>query len=503
MKKINVAELLKNCPTDLELDSPMYDNLYFDKVEEDYRLPISCYTMYHGSKTSVFFTEFGSYNEHKTAKCVIFPKDKTTWESFVPPCQFKDGDIIVKNNFIAIISYVEPNGRIWYHCWYNIKYKDYKIKTDFGIGCINDDDKIRFATKEEKEKLFKAIKDNGYKWNPETKELEKLIQPKFKVGDWVVNKFGDVWHIDSFNSKNYQVSNGDKYCYFLIEEQDKMHLWTIDDAKDGDVLVCDINKAEIGGSVEKLPNIVSTIFNFKKVITSRDYIHSYFHLYDKRFLGLQSTMYYNSFVYNISPATKEQRDLLFTKIKEAGYEWNIETKTLEKLFELKFKVGDIIKSIGSDKYYIIKDIEFDRYILNNDCFLRFNDEHMFELVVEPKFKVGDKVRGKYTNSIYTISGITPTGYELTNGKTFTFNAEDCHELVTGKFNITTLKPFDKVLVRNTNNGRWRGQFYMSYDKNEEYPFECTYNCWMQCIPFEGNEYLLDKTDNCNDFYKIW
>jgi hypothetical protein len=117
--------------------------------------------------------------------------------------------------------------------------------------------------------------------------------------------------------------------------------------------------------------------------------------------------------------------------------------------------------------------------------------------------VGDKVRGKYTNSIYTISGITPTGYELTNGQTFTFNAEDCHELVTGKFDITTLKPFDKVLVRNTNNGRWRGQFYMSYDKNEEYPFECTYNCWMQCIPFEGNEYLLDKTDNCNDFYKIW
>ena len=107
--------------------------------------------------------------------------------------------------------------------------------------------------------------------------------------------------------------------------------WTIQDAKDGDVLVCDIDKAEIGGDVEKLPNIVSTIFIFKKLINIRNYIHSYCHLYDKRFLGLQRTMYYNSFVHNISPATKEQRDLLFQKIKEDGYEWDAENKELKKL----------------------------------------------------------------------------------------------------------------------------------------------------------------------------
>jgi hypothetical protein len=62
------------------------------------------------------------------------------------------------------------------------------------------------------------------------------VEPKFKDGDWVVNRFGDVWHIDSFDSKNYQVSNGDKYCYFPIKKQDEMHLWTIQDVKDGDCL---------------------------------------------------------------------------------------------------------------------------------------------------------------------------------------------------------------------------------------------------------------------------
>ena len=38
----------------------------------------------------------------------------------------------------------------------------------------------------------------------------------------------------------------------------------------------------------------------------------------------------------VTPATKEQRDLLFQRTKEAGYKWNNETKTLEKLVELKF-----------------------------------------------------------------------------------------------------------------------------------------------------------------------
>ena len=38
---------------------------------------------------------------------------------------------------------------------------------------------VRFATEEEKQKLFKAIKDNGYEWNAETKTLKKLVKPKF------------------------------------------------------------------------------------------------------------------------------------------------------------------------------------------------------------------------------------------------------------------------------------------------------------------------------------
>ena len=36
-------------------------------------------------------------------------------------------------------------------------------------------------------------------------------------------------------------------------------------------------------------------------------------------------------IIHYSPATKEQRDLLFQKMREAGYEWNEEKKELRKI----------------------------------------------------------------------------------------------------------------------------------------------------------------------------
>ena len=40
--------------------------------------------------------------------------------------------------------------------------------------------------------------------------------------------------------------------------------------------------------------------------------------------------YSKTWTCNLHPATKEQRDLLFQKMKEAGYKWNTETNTFEK-----------------------------------------------------------------------------------------------------------------------------------------------------------------------------
>ena len=89
-QKINIAELLKDCPSGMELYCTMYDNLYFDCIHEYPNGTINCYTLINGIKTSILFTKYGTFNKHVGAKCVIFPKGKTTWEGFVPPCKFKE-----------------------------------------------------------------------------------------------------------------------------------------------------------------------------------------------------------------------------------------------------------------------------------------------------------------------------------------------------------------------------------------------------------------------------
>ena len=66
------------------------------------------------------------------------------------------------------------------------------------------------------------------------------------------------------------------------------------------------------------------------------------------------------------------------------------------------------------------------------------------------------------------------------------------------------KPFQKVLVRWSSISPWQAELYSHYDKDGFIDAEdgshnpihiCVGGCFNDCIPFEGNEYLLGITDN--------
>lgn len=54
-----------------------------------------------------------------------------------------------------------------------------------------------------------------------------------------------------------------------------------------------------------------------------------------------------------------------------------------------------------------------------------------------------------------------------------------------------LKPFDKVLVRDSRVSKWRANLFSH--KNIDEPYYCVYASWNYCIPYEGNEHLLGTT----------
>lgn len=188
--KVNIAELLKDCPKGMALDCTMFEDncVEFSDIVDSKFLPIRCrIKKSDGGYNFYDFTKYGCWIDDDKAKCVIFPKGRTTWEGFIPPCQFKDGDVLISAHGKPFILKKIHNNKI---CE---SYCGIRQNGEFVVESHNwtSNYNLRLATKEEKAKLFDAIKANGYKWNEKTKTLEKLVEPKFKVGDKV------LWNYDT------------------------------------------------------------------------------------------------------------------------------------------------------------------------------------------------------------------------------------------------------------------------------------------------------------------
>lgn len=200
---MNIAEILKDGPKGMELDCTIISPVFFDSVTDV--STIKCYTVDNigGTVTynSIYFHVDGSYLTNSNAKCVIFPKGKTTWEGFQRP--FKDGDILVGEggNPFIFKSFIDSSNGCSSYCGIDSMGNFWERSDDWTFANL-----LRFATAEEKQKLFDAIKSNGYKWNPETKTLEKInkfdittLKPFDKVlvrsvniDDWKINLFGYI-----------------------------------------------------------------------------------------------------------------------------------------------------------------------------------------------------------------------------------------------------------------------------------------------------------------------
>jgi hypothetical protein len=154
-------------------------------------------------------------------------------------------------------------------------------------------------------------RDFGYFSKPTDK-----VEPKFKVGDWIVNnKSKDVFFIKSINSGycSLEDTKGNIYSPCLPFESD-FHLWTIKDAKPGDVLVVGDEDGEavaICGNDDEYGNKILVFY------------------YDVENGVLINTPIAKECL--LHPCDKKQRAFLFQKMHEAGYEWDAEKKELKKI----------------------------------------------------------------------------------------------------------------------------------------------------------------------------
>lgn len=139
------------------------------------------------------------------------------------------------------------------------------------------------------------------------------VESNFKVGDWVVYCNDDVDLITGIEENGYCVNNSG-YIPFICESD--IRLWTVQDVKDGDVLFTSSTASQ-------------ETFIFKN-IDEKGNAKCYF-AYDSEDGFREGKYHFIGRVKKCKPATKEQRDLLFQKMHEAGYEWDAEKKELIKI----------------------------------------------------------------------------------------------------------------------------------------------------------------------------
>ncbi|MBQ2855533.1 MAG: hypothetical protein IJE78_00200 [Bacteroidaceae bacterium] len=86
----------------------------------------------------------------------------------------------------------------------------------------------------------------------------------------------------------------------------------------------------------------------------------------------------------------------------------------------------------------------------------------------------------------------PDGSFRKGGECMLFPSKDKREWK----NLTLgLKPFDRVLAKELKDDFWEIEFFSDYTGKKEKPYMCLTGVYEYCIPYEGNEKYLGKTEN--------
>lgn len=302
-------------------------------------------------------------------------------------------------------------------------------------------------------------------------------------GECVLNKVSEnAIYVDMYNKERFWDFSvyGTIYAFpdgsVLLYPSKEMRDWRKFAWKKGDVLVSTDRNVHI--IFEKFEDDAYTKFRGKHYLWEEG----------GSMVSFEENEYYMQ-TSDFNKANKEDAQEYIHKIEKIlGGKLNRETLETEKA-QPKFKDVDIvcISGMGYLAYGIVKSIDnsskkLEYYALNDmstlktDDWLSFEDKH-----IQPITE---------TQQIILFEALAKEN-KAWNAETKTL--EDLPKKC-------EFKPFDKVLVRNTDTEEWFPGFFEKFDSTWNNPYHImnrrsmTDFAFKQCIPYEGNEHLLGTTD---------
>lgn len=217
---MTLVDILKHCPKGMKLYSPLFgDVLLYEVTSTQIKVKVK---NSHNEEFIESFDNDGNYFISCYGERLLFPsKDQRDWNKFRIP--IKDGDIMMIDNraFITTGKVNDRNEPIAY-CGIN---SDDILKIDIKDTFQNTQWTSKFyipASEEAKKQLFKALKENGYKWDSKNKQFERInVFPfNFKPFDKVLvrDKDCDCWQPAWFKKCTPEIDNKPAPCPYRTME---------------------------------------------------------------------------------------------------------------------------------------------------------------------------------------------------------------------------------------------------------------------------------------------
>ena len=187
-----------------------------------------------------------------------------------------------------------------------------------GIGQYHDDQRVqelakRLCSKYAQKLYNSSILSNSSNTGKNEQKSADKNKPRIDVGDWVVFiKSKSVYRVEKKENYEYTLRHilGGSMCLHFSNEE-LIREWTIEDAKDGDVLTTLAGPFIYNGKRGGLSCLgsycgINTLGRFQMGV-------------ERHWTGKK-----------VYPATKKQRDALMKAMNDAGYEWDADKKELKK-----------------------------------------------------------------------------------------------------------------------------------------------------------------------------
>lgn len=182
------------------------------------------------------------------------------------------------------------------------------------------------------------------------------------------------------------------------------------------------------------------------------------------------------------PASEKAKKRLFDKMEAAGYKWNANTLELKKIELSMFKEGDVVVD-GQDNLCLVSKVKDSTSIIVMAILYKCGILNIYNNTVNRLNKEITLASIEDRNKFY--SALVRKGYKYD---------KEQHKLIKQEF-----KPFDKVLVRDDINEKWILSIFGCYeDEDKDFPYVCLNGRYGYCIPYEGNEYLLNTSKSSKD-----